>query len=164
MILNVKLRNHWLGLDLLICGAQNAHFLRTLKRLQFIHAISAISWYSYAYGYVFATPTRNPWPRENSMSPWTLTLAPWLLLIDLWPSALDPWQLTHEQPALSPEPWALSPGHAPWALGPDQDDAIMSKSHKLMDKHWISNTKTAPSLQHRHNFCVSKPRQSIFSL
>ena len=116
MILHAKFENTLFGMDLLICGAPNAYFVRTLKGLPFSDAISAISWYSYAYGYVFATPTRNPWPGQNSLSPLTLTLASWLLLIDFLQSALDPCQLIHEQSALSPEPSALAMVHELLAL------------------------------------------------
>jgi len=43
MILHAKLENTLFGMDLLICGALNAYFVRTLKGLPFSDAISAIS-------------------------------------------------------------------------------------------------------------------------
>ena len=69
--------------------------------------------------------------------PWTLltlslSSADWPLARCPWPMATDPW-------AINPGPWALGSSQGPRALcSTDQDDAIMSKSHNLMDIHWIS--------------------------
>ena len=69
--------------------------------------------------------------------PWTLltlslSSADWPLARCPWPMATAPW-------AINPEPWALGSSQGPRALcSTDQDDAIMSKSHNLMDIHWIS--------------------------
>ena len=69
MILHAKFENQYFGMDLSISGAPNAHVLVTFKCLPLSDAISANSLNSYAYGYVFATPTRNPWPGEINLSP-----------------------------------------------------------------------------------------------
>ena len=71
--------------------------------------------------------------------PWTLltlslSSADWPLARCPWPMATDPW-------AINPEPWALGSSQGPRALcSTDQDDAIMSKSHGLMDNHLLSWT------------------------
>ena len=62
MILHVKQENQFLELDLLTWAAPRALFVMTFGGLPFKDAISLISWYSYAYGYVLATQIRNPWP------------------------------------------------------------------------------------------------------
>ena len=60
MILHVKQENQFLELDLLTWAAPRALFVMTFRGLPFKDAISLISLYSYAYGYVFATQIRNP--------------------------------------------------------------------------------------------------------
>ena len=65
MVLHVKQENQYFGLDLLTWAAPRARFVMTMGSLPFKDAISLISWYSYAYGYVFATQIRNPWPGEK---------------------------------------------------------------------------------------------------
>ena len=151
MILHAKLRNHGLGLDLLISGAQNAHCLKTLKGLPCSDAISADSWYSYAYGYVFAIQTRNPWPGENSLSPCTLGLPQGYVFslehqnasmksndfnrfhgfTSIWLCFCDP------NPRLHPLiPWSwhwfLQPADCPWPLFPAPNHAPKRKSHEFM--------------------------------
>ena len=106
MVLHVKHEHQYFGLDLLTWAAPRAPFVMTFGGLPFKDAISLISCYSYAYGYVFATKIRNPWPAEkDAMNSDSCLLTS---LTDLWPGALDPWPLTHEQSTLSPEPWALA--------------------------------------------------------
>ena len=69
-------------------------------------------------------------PEPMKSDPCLLTFADWHLAKYLWPMAIEPW-------TINPELWALSPAHGPWALGPDQDDAIMSKSTSSWTSNWF---------------------------
>ena len=133
MILHVKQDNQCFRLDLLTWAAPNAVFVMTFgncnSNMQFLefHEIHKHMARFLQPKFKIHGLEKSQWGHEL----WPLTSAD-------WPMAKCPWPMTTDTWATNPEPWALGPGNGPWALGPDQDDPIMSKSHKLMDNTWLS--------------------------